>query len=203
MCLFGSPRRGGNTDILLDEFLRGCTERGAACERIRICELRVGGCRGCGGCEKTGRCVVEDDMQPIYEALERSDRIVMAAPIYFYNVPAQAKAVIDRTQALWTRKYIRQEAGGGPAPRADRRGFFIGVGATRGKRLFDGTLYTMRYFFDAVDVEYAGALVYGEVDEKGAICKHPTAMEECYEAGRQFVSKRNGHDTNLRCLRNP
>ena len=83
MGLFGSPRRGGNTDILLDEFLRGCTERGAACERIRICELRVGGCRGCGGCEKTGRCVVEDDMQPIYEALERSDRIVMAAPIYF------------------------------------------------------------------------------------------------------------------------
>jgi multimeric flavodoxin WrbA len=132
--------------------------------------------------------VFEDDMQPVYEALERSDHIVMAAPIYFYNVPAQAKAVIDRTQALWTRKYMRQEAGEGPDARTDRRGFFIGVGATRGKRLFDGTLYTMRYFFDAVDAEYAGSLVYGEVDEKGAIREHPTAMKECYETGLQFVS---------------
>jgi len=186
--LFGSPRKGGNTDILLEEFLRGCREGGATCERVQICQLQVGGCRGCGGCEKTGRCVVEDDMQPVYEALDRSDRIVMAVPIYFYNVPAQAKAVIDRSQALWTRKYMRQKAGKGPVTRAGRRGFFIGVGATRGKRLFDGTIHTMRYFFDAVDVEYAGALLYGEVDEKGAIRRHPTAMKECYEAGLQFVS---------------
>ncbi len=127
-------------------------------------------------------------MQAVYEALEKSDRIVMAAPIYFYNVPAQAKAVIDRTQALWTRKYIRQEAGQGPAARPDRRGFFIGVGATRGKRLFDGTIQTMRYFYDAIDVEHAGTLVYGEVDEKGAIRNHPTAMKECFETGLKFVS---------------
>ena len=137
---FGSPRKGGNTDILLEEFLRGCQEQGASCERIRVTRLQVGGCKGCDGCEKTGRCVVEDDMQAVYEALERSDRIVMAAPIYFYNVPAQAKAVIDRTQALWSRKYIREETGRGSAATPDRRGFFIGVGATRGKRLFEGTL---------------------------------------------------------------
>jgi len=186
--LYGSPRKGGNTDILLDEFLRGCEEKGATCERIRVARLQVGGCRGCGGCERTGRCVVEDDMQAVYEALEKSDRVVLAAPIYFYNVPAQVKAVIDRTQALWTRKYIREEAGHGAAAGPARKGFFIGVGATRGKRLFDGTLQTMRYFFDAIDVEYAGTLVYGEVDEKGAIRNHPTAMKECFEAGSKFVS---------------
>ncbi len=187
--LFGSPRKGGNTDILLEEFLRGCAERGAVCERIRLSGLRVGGCRGCGGCEKTGQCVVEDDMQSVYEALERSDRIVMAAPIYFYNVPAQTKAVIDRTQALWTRKYLRQErAGQPPGQRPDRRGFFIGVGATRGKRLFDGTIQTMRYFFDAVDVEFDGHLVYGEMDAKGAIRAHPTALKDCCEAGLNFVN---------------
>ena len=185
--LYGSPRKGGNTDILLDEFLRGCEESGATCERIRLARLKVGGCRGCGGCEKTGLCVVEDDMQSVYEALEKCSHVVLAAPIYFYNVPAQAKAVIDRTQALWTRKYIREEAGQGTAGQ-DRGGFFIGVGATRGKRLFDGTLQTMRYFFDAIDVEYAGTLVYGEVDEKGAIRNHPTAMKECFETGSKFVS---------------
>jgi len=129
---------------------------------------------------------VEDDMQGVYESLVRSDRIVMASPIYFYNVPAQAKAVIDRTQALWTRKYLRKESGGGAAGR-QRKGFFLGVGATRGKRLFEGTLQTIRYFFDAVDVEHAGSLVYGEVDEKGAIRRHPTAMKECYEAGLKFL----------------
>lgn len=186
--LYGSPRKGGNTDILLDEFLRGCEEKGATCERIRVTRLKVGGCRGCGGCEKTGRCVVEDDMQALYEPLEGSGRVVLAAPIYFYNVPAQAKAVIDRTQALWTRKYIREEAGQGVAAGKDRRGFFIGVGATRGKRLFDGTLQTMRYFFDAIDVEYSGNLLYGEVDEKGAIRNHPTAMKECFDTGMKFVS---------------
>jgi multimeric flavodoxin WrbA len=113
----------------------------------------------------------------------------MAAPIYFYNVPAQAKAVIDRSQTLWTRKYMGgQEATSGSVLKPDRKGFFIGVGATRGKRLFDGTIQTMRYFFDAVDVEYAGTLVYGEVDEKGAIREHPTAMKECFEAGLKFAS---------------
>jgi len=127
-------------------------------------------------------------MQGIYEALEKSERVVLAAPIYFYNVPAQAKAVIDRTQALWTRKYIREETGRGAAEGRDRRGFFIGVGATKGKRLFDGTLQTMRYFFDAIDVEYAGNLLYGEVDEKGAIRSHPTAMKECFETGSKAIS---------------
>jgi len=126
-------------------------------------------------------------MQAVCEALDRSDRIVMAAPIYFYNVPAQAKAVIDRTQALWARKYAQKAAGSKAAPRPDRSGFFIGVGATRGKRLFDGTLQTVRYFFDAIDVTYAGTLVYGGVDEKGAIRNHPTAMKECFEAGLKFV----------------
>jgi multimeric flavodoxin WrbA len=131
--------------------------------------------------------VIEDDMQGVYEALERNDHVVMAAPIYFYNVPAQAKAVIDRSQALWTRKYIRQEAGQESGRSQGCKGFFIGVGATRGKRLFEGTLQTMRYFFDAIDVEYAGHLVYGEVDEKGAIREHPAAMKECFETGLKFV----------------
>jgi multimeric flavodoxin WrbA len=174
--------------MLLEEFLRGCQEQGASCERIRLCELRVGGCTGCDGCEKTGRCVVEDGMQAVYEALDSSDRIVMSAPIYFYNVPAQAKAVIDRTQALWSRRYSREKTDERSVLRPDRKGFFIGVGATRGKRLFDGTLYTIRYFFDAIDAEYAGNLVYGEVDGKGAIRDHPTAMKECYAAGVQFAS---------------
>jgi multimeric flavodoxin WrbA len=186
--LYGSPRKGGNTDILLEEFLRGCEEKGAACERIRLCDLQVGGCRGCGGCEKKGRCVIEDDMQGVYEALERIDRVAMAAPIYFYNVPAQAKAVIDRSQALWTRKYLGAEATSGSVRKPGRKGFFIGVGATRGKRLFDGTIQTIRYFFDAIDVEYTGNLLYGEVDEKGAIREHPAAMKECFEAGLAFAS---------------
>jgi multimeric flavodoxin WrbA len=187
--MFGSPRKGGNTDILLEEFLRGCEEAGGTCERIRLSRLQVGGCMGCGGCEKTGHCVVEDDMQAVYGALERSDRVVLSAPVYFYNVPAQAKAVIDRAQALWTRKYLlRSESEPGRRSRPERRGFFISVGATRGKRLFDGTLQTIRYFFDAIDAEFAGSLLYGQVDERGAIRGHPTAMKECFEAGGKFVS---------------
>ena len=78
-------------------------------------------------------------------------------------------------------------AGSKTAPRPVRKGFFVGAGATRGKRLFDGTLQTMRYFFDAIDVVYDGTLVYPGVDEKGAIRNHPTAMKECFDAGLKFV----------------
>jgi len=186
--LFGSPRRGGNTDLLLGEFLRGCEAAGAVTERLVLSKLKLSGCVGCGGCSRTGSCVVQDEMQPVYEALDRCSRIVLACPVYFYNVPAQAKAVIDRSQALWSRKYLTGRAGGASARVAGRKGFLLAAGATRGKRLFEGLRLTARYFFDAIDVEYAGELLYEGVDEKGDVRQHPTALEECYRAGLALVS---------------
>lgn len=184
LALYGSPRRGGNSDLLLDEFVRGCATAGATVKPLYLSQLRLKGCQGCNGCAEKGRCVVQDDMDKVYKALEESDRIVLASPIYFYGVTGQAKLVIDRAQALWSE---RIRAGKGKTP-SGRKGFFISVGATRGKRLFDGAVLTVRYFFDAIGAQYAGDLLYAGFDEKGAIRRHPTAFQECFEAGRAFVS---------------
>ncbi len=187
--LFGSARKGGNSDILLEEFLRGCEDAGAEVERIHLARLQTRGCLACGGCEKDGRCVVDDDMKEVYDALERCSLVVIASPIYFYNVPAQAKAVIDRSQALWSKKYILNKGKkSAPAEGPSRKGFFIAVGATKGKKIFEGVCLTIKYFFDAIDVPYTGELLYREVDAKGDIRKHPEAMKECYDAGTRFVS---------------
>ena len=126
-------------------------------------------------------------MKPVYQALDRCDCVVLASPIYFYNVTAQAKLVIDRSQALWSRKYLAKEKAPDEKGDPGRKGFFIAVGATRGKRMFEGVRLTVRYFFDAIDVEYAGELFYWGVDEKGAIRSHEKAMKECYDAGLHFV----------------
>jgi multimeric flavodoxin WrbA len=122
-------------------------------------------------------------MHKVYEGLDESNRIVVASPIYFYSVTAQTKLVIDRAQALWSRKRLEQRA----AAPSGRKGFFLSVAATKGKRLFDGAILTVRYFFDAIDAESCGELVYAGFDEKGAIQRHPTAMKECFEAGSKFV----------------
>ena len=75
-------------------------------ERIFTSKIETTGCRACGGCDETGKCVVEDGMEEVYAALERCRLVVLASPIYFYSVPAQAKAVIDRSQSFWARKYM-------------------------------------------------------------------------------------------------
>ncbi len=104
--IYGSPRKGGNTDILLEEAMKGAGEAGAEVEGLRLTALNVLPCLECHGCDTTGRCVIQDDMQKIYPKLTESDVIILASPIFFYGITAWAKALVDRSQALWTRKYL-------------------------------------------------------------------------------------------------
>lgn len=175
----GSPRRGGNSETLLDEALAGAGEAGAVTEKIVLAKLRFSPCVACGACEKTGDCVLVDDMQDVYEKIGAADALVFASPIYFYSVSAWAKAAIDRAQALWSRKYVLKD----PRFTADKKGYFIGVGATKGARLFDGTLLTMKYFFDAAGLAPAGALLVRGMDEKGVIREHPEFLERARALG--------------------
>jgi len=186
--LFGSPRRGGNTDLLLEEMLKGTESQGAQVERIFLSDWDISGCRECRSCEKTGNCAIQDQMQELYPRLMEADFIILASPIFFYGVTSQTKRMIDRCQALWARKYILKTL---PAPEEDRPrgiGWFLSVGGSRGKRLFEGVILTVKYFFDALNVEYAGELTFRKIDTKGAIREHPTALREAFEAGRRLVA---------------
>ncbi len=103
LILSGSPRKGGNSDILCDEFMRGALEAGHTVEKINIGSKKIGYCRACYYCrEHDGECAVRDDMAEIIEKVKEADTLVLASPVYFYSIDAQMKAVIDRMVAQWT-----------------------------------------------------------------------------------------------------
>jgi protein-tyrosine-phosphatase/putative NADPH-quinone reductase len=127
-------------------------------------------------CEKRGYCPIEDDMKhEIYSLIRWADVIVAASPVYFFNVTAQLKALIDRCQTFWARKYRFKLKD----PNANmRRGCMLAVGASRAKKLFDGVHLTAKYFFDAVDATYEDHLVYPGIEKYGEMAAHPTVKED-------------------------
>jgi len=185
--IFGSPRRGGNTEILLEEALKGAEKERANIERLYLGDFTITPCKECHGCDDTGKCILLDDMEKIYSKLLEADVVILASPIFFYGVTAWAKALIDRSQALWARKYLLKDPSLGKEGKK-RKGFFISVGATKGPKVFDGAILTVKYFFDVLNVEYAGELVFRGVEAKGDILKHPEALQQAVEAGRKLVS---------------
>ena len=189
--LFGSPRRGGNTDILLEEALKGAEMEGAEVERLHLTDFNIIPCRECLQCSNDGKCIILDDMQKIYPKLLEADIIILASPIFFYGVTAWAKALIDRCQALWSRKYILKDESLGKEGKR-RKGFLISVGGTKGQRVFEGAILTAKYFFDVLNSEYVGELVFREVDAKGDILKRPEALQQAFEAGRKLVLEWRG-----------
>ena len=184
--IFGSPRRKGNTDLLLDQTLKGAAAEGASVEDIRLGNCRITPCTECLSCFNDGVCVIDDDMQDIYVRLLNADIVILASPIFFYGITGWAKAMVDRCQALWARKYKLHD----PAlkTKRKRRGFFISVGGTKGKRMFEGAVLTVRYFFDAFDTSYSGDLLFPGVDACGDILNNPDALPQAFSAGRKLVS---------------
>ncbi len=180
--IMGSPRVKGNTDLLLDEALNGAKSQQAETEKIMVDKLNITPCREYYGCFKDGDCVIKDDMNEVYRKLLGADGIIVASPIFFYGVSAQLKALIDRCQALWARRYILKNLPG-PA----RKGAFIAVGATKGQQLFDGSILTIKYFFQAVGANYAGELLVRGVDTRGEIKEHPTALADAFNLGKRLA----------------
>ena len=184
--IYGSPRKGGNTDLLLDRILEGALAVGAEVESIYARKLKISGCIECGSCDDTGECAVHDDMDTVYPLLQEADVIFLASPNFFYNVTAQVKLLIDRSQAMWSKKLLektpeqRRKYDGG-------KGYLICVGATKGKNLFVGVELTAKYFFDALDMSYEGGLLLDRIEAKGEIKKHPDALEQGLNLGKSAV----------------
>ena len=143
-------------------------------------------CQGCGGCEKTGQCVIKDDMTQLYEAFEQLDSLVLASPIYFGGVTAQTKAMIDRCQALWARKY-RLKA---PVSNDNRRRdlLFMSVLGSNQEDMIQGIRTNVKYFHDVVtlDGDYV-ELIFPKLDEPGEIADHWEALAQAREAGTKLV----------------
>jgi len=181
--IMGSPRVGSNTDLLLDEALRGARESGAETEKIVADKLKIEPCREYYGCLRDGKCVIRDDMDSIYPKLLDAGVVIVASPMFFYGLTAQVKVLIDRSQALWARKYVLKQS----PPNSARKGAFIGVGATKGKQLFDGSILTVKYFFQAIGVQYSEELLVRGIDDRAEIRGHPETLANAFELGRRLV----------------
>ncbi len=182
--IYGSPRKGGNTDQLLDQALEGARAAGAETATVYARDLTMRGCIECGGCDETGNCVLKDDMQSVYPRLYESAAIIMATPIFFYNVTSQLKAVIDRSQAAWAKQRIEK-----PGKRRKHyeggKGYLIAVAASKGERLFDCAEITARYFFDALDMGYEDGLFLRQLEKDSDVQRRPEALTQAFELGKR------------------
>ena len=171
LILSGSPRKGGNSDILCDEFMRGAQEAGHTVKKIFIREKKIGYCNACYACRESGVCVLKDDMKDVLDKMAWADVIVMASPVYFYAIDAQMKTVIDRTLAQWTKL-------------PNKEFYYIMTAADREDEAFETSLASFRGFAVCLQgSKEKGVIRGGGVYETGAV-KGTKYMQEAYEMGR-------------------
>jgi len=187
IAFLGSPRKEGNTELLLREAIRGAEESGADLQVFPLNLMDFSPCQNCGGCDETGVCVFEDDMARIYDAIRGADRIILASPIFFFALSAQSKTMIDRCQCFWCEKYLLKKPI--PAGTHGRKGLLLLVGGMKKEIGVQCAEATAKAFFRTVSVPEHKTLSYLGIDAKGAIRKHPTALKEAYEAGRELAKE--------------
>jgi len=175
LILSGSPRKGGNSDLLCDQFSKGAAEAGHEVEKVFLGEKKIGYCKACYYCTKSGgKCAIKDDMSEILDKMQAADVIVMASPVYFYSIDAQMKAVIDRSVARWT-----------DIPNKDF--YYIMTAAEDSDTVMDCTLECFRGFAACLEGAREMGVIEGKgVYEAGAIQNHPS-MKEAYEMGKRIL----------------
>lgn len=181
----GSPRIDGNTDILLRETLRAVEGPDNETEVFRLNFMNIKPCQDCGGCETTGACIIIDDMNAIYRAIREADRIILASPVFFFALSAQAKLMIDRCQAFWCEKYLlKKPIAAGPQ---GRKGLLLVVGGMKKEIGIQCAEATATAFFRSISVPEHRTLSFLGIDAKGAILEHPDALKGAFEAGKDLV----------------
>jgi len=174
-----SPRIGGNTDILLDRVLEGARANNAETEKIALNKLSFSPCQECEGLSEDRECIIKDDMHLVYTQLRDADAVILASPIFFGSLSAQAKMMIDRFQCTWQLKYILNKDTG----YKEKKGVFISVEGSDRKDFFDNARSIAKNFLATINAEYAGELFCSGVDEKAGILKHPGCLKKAFELG--------------------
>lgn len=183
----GSPRKGGNTDTLLDSALEGAKSGGADIEKIVLNDLSFRPCQECGGCDKTGICVVQDDMRLVYEKLDSADAVIVASPVFFGSLSAQLKMMIDRLQCRWVLKYVLKRA---VTSKRKRKGIFLSAGGASKKEYFENAKSIIKMFFATLDIKYAGELFLAGLEKGTDVRKNKVALKKTFEMGRALVKGR-------------
>ncbi len=184
--ILGSPRRNGNSETMariVAEYLSQTPLNGV--DYIHTASLNISPCVSCGGCSKTGKCIIDDDMAPLYEKIDAADRIFFVSPVYFYAMSAQIKTFIDRCQALWSRRYL---LGKRHPQKAHRTGHLLSCAATGGDQIFTGSTLTIKCLCDTLDLHYSPPLLIKDIDSADDLAKNPEKIAACKTYGENIVS---------------
>jgi multimeric flavodoxin WrbA len=176
----GSPRRGGNTDRLLDACLEGAAATGATVERLVVASAGISPCRGCNACSKDGHCIVRDGMQDVYPMLDAADAIVVATPVFFATVPAVLKALYDRCQPYWARRYVL----GQPIERR-RPGAALVVGGGGDPYGHACAVTTTKSVFAVLGLDYEAELVV-RADRPTDVVSQPERLDRARAIGAEL-----------------
>jgi len=176
--IVGSPRRDGNTEILVDQVLRGAEEAGAVVEKVILSELDISPCRACDVCQRTGQCVQQDDMTPLSAKMQDSQVWVLGTPVYWFGPSAQLKTFVDRWYGLDLGHIV------------DFAGRRIILTVPMGDPDLDVARHTVGMLTDALNwlkAEVVATVVVPDVLEPGTVREHPDMLEAALRAGREAI----------------
>ncbi len=174
LIISSSPRKGGNSDTLCEQFKKGAEEAGNQVEKIRLAELTIDYCSACYACKKTGHCVKQDDMALVIDKMRSADVIVLATPVYFYTMCAQMKTMIDRT------------LGGAQQSGLENKEFYLIATAAAGKSAMERTVDGLRGYLECLPGAKEMGVIYGAgAWQLGDIQGNP-AIQEAYRIGKSI-----------------
>lgn len=183
----GSPHRHGNTETLLDEFMRGAEDAGGQIEKIVLKSANFEPCRGCNVCHKTGICVVKDDAVTILEKAMNSDILAVASPIYSMGITAELKGLIDRGQYIWAQKFIKKTRFYTDEHIKHHKGLFISTAGTSWDNVFDGAFPMITAFFNTLGFEYFDNVIANDMDRWEGVKGHPSALSTAFKSGHDVI----------------
>lgn len=180
--ILGSPRVGGNSDILLERALAGAGDAGAEAEKIVLCEKRISGCLDCEKCNETGVCAVQDDMLEIHKKIVEADTIIHSVPVYFWAMTAQMKAYLDRWCVFFDGEWRLHEA---YYPKMKGKGIgLITVCGDADVSVADPIVHSFKTTCQFTGLNWLG-VVQASASAKGEIAKNEVAKKEAYDLGKK------------------
>jgi multimeric flavodoxin WrbA len=188
----GSPRRGGNSETLLDWVLAAMAkEPDVVVEKVALTDANINPCRGCNACERLNKCIQRDGMDIYHDKIIEADVIVLSSPIYCMGLAAQVKALVDRAQVFRSRKYVLKLPVVPPERKGKRLGVFLATAGQNWGHVFNAAIPSVKCFYHVIDIREADIsyLMINNVDEKGAIEKHPTAKGDAGELGIDVIAE--------------
>lgn len=182
LCIAGSPRRHGNSEQLLDACVRGIEQAGGVADRLVVVEYGIRPCLGCNACSLTNECVISDHMREIYPRIDSADAIVVSSPVYFASVPAVLKALYDRCQPYWARRYVLKQ----PAP-VRRPGALLLVRGAGDPYGFEAAVLTTKSVYAVLGIDCLETVEVEGVDSPSDLGRHPDSIARAEEVGSSIV----------------